>query len=120
MFCSDINQDGVVDGLDYNDWEADNNNFGSGYLSTDLNGDGIVDGLDFLLWKPTITRLWVWYNLNRILNFGRHFPLSAIVLFRLVINDETKQKPLLQSGPESILVSCESIGVNPHVPTPQR
>lgn len=51
LFCSDINQDGVVDGLDYNDWEADNNNFGSGYLSTDLNGDGIVDGLDFLLWE---------------------------------------------------------------------
>lgn len=51
LFCSDINQDGVVDGLDYNDWEIDNNNFGAGYLATDLNGDGIVDGLDFLLWE---------------------------------------------------------------------
>lgn len=51
LASGDINQDGVVDGLDYNDWEMDNNNFGSGYLSTDLNGDGIVDGLDFLLWE---------------------------------------------------------------------
>ncbi|MBL7755457.1 MAG: hypothetical protein JNM44_13365, partial [Chitinophagaceae bacterium] len=51
FLTGDMNQDGVVDGLDYNDWEIDNNNFGSGYLSTDLNGDGIVDGLDFLLWE---------------------------------------------------------------------
>lgn len=51
FFTGDINQDGVIDGLDYNDWETDNNNFGSGYLSTDLNGDGIVDGLDFLFWE---------------------------------------------------------------------
>lgn len=51
LYSGDINQDGVVDGLDYNDWESDNNNFGAGYLATDLNGDGIVDGLDFLLWE---------------------------------------------------------------------
>lgn len=51
LFSGDINQDGVIDGLDYNDWEVDNNSFGSGYLATDLNGDGIVDGLDFLLWE---------------------------------------------------------------------
>ncbi|QLH46133.1 MAG: hypothetical protein HWD58_11155 [Bacteroidota bacterium] len=51
LYSGDINQDGVVDGLDYNDWESDNNNFGAGYLAIDLNGDGIVDGLDFLLWK---------------------------------------------------------------------
>lgn len=51
LFTGDINQDGVVDGLDYNDWEADNSNFAYGYLSTDLSGDGIVDGLDFLLWE---------------------------------------------------------------------
>ncbi|QLH45631.1 MAG: hypothetical protein HWD58_08455 [Bacteroidota bacterium] len=49
FYTGDINQDGVVDGLDYNDWETDNNNFANGYLSTDLSGDGIVDGLDFLL-----------------------------------------------------------------------
>lgn len=51
IYSGDITQDGVIDGLDYNDWEVDNNNFGSGYLATDLNGDGIVDGLDFLLWE---------------------------------------------------------------------
>jgi hypothetical protein len=42
---------GVIDGLDYNDWEVDNNNFAGGYYSSDLNGDGIVDGLDFLIWE---------------------------------------------------------------------
>ncbi|QLH46032.1 MAG: hypothetical protein HWD58_10620 [Bacteroidota bacterium] len=47
LYAGDINQDGVIDGLDYNNWETDNNNFGAGYLATDLNGDGIVDGLDF-------------------------------------------------------------------------
>lgn len=51
LYVGDINQDGVVDGLDYNDWETDNNNFGTGYLATDINGDGIVDGLDFLFWE---------------------------------------------------------------------
>lgn len=51
VYNGDVNQDGVVDGLDYNDWESDNNNFASGYFSTDFNGDGIVDGLDFLIWE---------------------------------------------------------------------
>ena len=51
LFTGDVNQDGVVDGLDYNDWENDNNNFAGGYFSTDLNGDGIVDGLDFIYWE---------------------------------------------------------------------
>ncbi|MFZ4754318.1 MAG: hypothetical protein ACOYLG_13325 [Chitinophagaceae bacterium] len=41
----------MIDGLDYNDWENDNNNFAGGYFTTDLNGDGIVDGLDFILWE---------------------------------------------------------------------
>lgn len=52
IFNGDVNQDGVVDGLDFNDWETDNNNFASGFVSTDFNGDGIVDGLDFLIWEP--------------------------------------------------------------------
>jgi len=42
----------VIDGLDYNDWENDNNNFAGGYVTTDFNGDGTVDGLDFLIWEP--------------------------------------------------------------------
>jgi hypothetical protein len=48
LYTGDINQDGVIDGLDFNDWENDNNSFAAGYLSTDLNGDGVVDGLDFM------------------------------------------------------------------------
>jgi hypothetical protein len=51
FYSGDINQDGVIDGLDYNDWENDSNNFAGGYFSTDLNGDGIVDGLDFIYWE---------------------------------------------------------------------
>jgi hypothetical protein len=51
FYSGDINQDGVIDGLDYNDWETDSNNFAGGYFSTDLNGDGIVDGLDFIYWE---------------------------------------------------------------------
>ena len=51
LYTGDINQDGVVDGLDYNDWENDSNNFAGGYFTTDLNGDGIVDGLDFIFWE---------------------------------------------------------------------
>ena len=31
--------------------EGNSNNFAGGYLSTDLNGDGIVDGLDFIYWE---------------------------------------------------------------------
>lgn len=52
IYNGDVNQDGVVDGLDFNDWETDNNNFAAGYMTTDFNGDGIVDGLDFLIWEP--------------------------------------------------------------------
>jgi hypothetical protein len=51
FYSGDINQDGVIDGLDYNDWENDSNNFAGGYFNTDLNGDGIVDGLDFIYWE---------------------------------------------------------------------
>jgi len=52
FYSGDINQDGVVDGLDFGDWENDNNNFAGGYVNTDFNGDGVVDGLDFLIWEP--------------------------------------------------------------------
>ncbi|QLH46241.1 MAG: hypothetical protein HWD58_11775 [Bacteroidota bacterium] len=63
----------MVDGLDYNDWEMDNNNFGSGYLSTDLNGDGIVDGLDFYCGKLTTISLPGYNNLDTVLPlFIRH------------------------------------------------
>jgi hypothetical protein len=51
FYTGDINQDEVIDGLDYNDWEDDSNQFAGGYFSSDLNGDGIVDGLDFIYWE---------------------------------------------------------------------
>lgn len=52
IYNGDVNQDGVIDGLDFNDWETDNNNFATGYFTTDFSGDGNVDGLDFLIWEP--------------------------------------------------------------------
>jgi hypothetical protein len=52
IYNGDVNQDLVVDGLDFNDWETDNNNFAGGYITSDFNGDGVVDGLDFLIWEP--------------------------------------------------------------------
>ncbi|QLH46090.1 MAG: hypothetical protein HWD58_10920 [Bacteroidota bacterium] len=62
LFCGDINQDGVVDGLDFNDWESDNNNFSAGYFSADLNGDDIVDGLDFCCGRRIAMLLWAWWR----------------------------------------------------------
>jgi len=46
MFSGDINQDGVVDGLDL--IAADNQSavFATGYLAEDINGDGAINGAD--------------------------------------------------------------------------
>ena len=46
FYTGDINQDGIIDPLDYSTWEVDSNNFEFGYFTTDLNGDGVVDPLD--------------------------------------------------------------------------
>jgi hypothetical protein len=51
FYMGDMNQDGVIDGLDFVVWETDNLNFSAGYFVSDLNGDGVVDGLDFLYWE---------------------------------------------------------------------
>jgi hypothetical protein len=51
FYMGDMNQDGVIDGLDFVVWEIDNLNFAAGYFVSDLNGDGVVDGLDFLYWE---------------------------------------------------------------------
>jgi hypothetical protein len=32
-------------------WEADANNFATGYLASDLNGNGSVDNADFSVWE---------------------------------------------------------------------
>jgi endonuclease G, mitochondrial len=46
IYSGDVNQDGVVDGIDLGNVDNDNNAFVTGYTSTDLNGDGVVDGID--------------------------------------------------------------------------
>lgn len=46
LFSGDVNQDGILDLLDYFDWENDYNNFSTGYFATDINGDGLVDLID--------------------------------------------------------------------------
>jgi subtilisin-like proprotein convertase family protein len=53
LYSGDINliKDGVVDLVDYPIWEADYNNFSSGYIRSDLNGDGTIDLLDYPIWE---------------------------------------------------------------------
>jgi len=51
FYTGDINQDGLVDPIDYSIWEADNNNFEFGYFATDINGDGLVDPIDYSIWE---------------------------------------------------------------------
>jgi hypothetical protein len=51
IFSGDINQDGFIDNTDFSLWEADANNFVTGYLSTDVDGNGAVDNGDFSIWE---------------------------------------------------------------------
>ena len=51
IYTGDMNQDGIIDNDDFSIWEADANNFISGYSSTDLNGTGNVENGDFSLWE---------------------------------------------------------------------
>jgi hypothetical protein len=48
IYAGDINQDGVVDGLDMILLDNLSANFGQGYLPEDLNGDGSIDALDMI------------------------------------------------------------------------
>lgn len=47
MYNGDVNQDGTIDALDFNDMEADANAFNFGYYVTDITNSGPVDALDF-------------------------------------------------------------------------
>jgi hypothetical protein len=47
FYTGDINQDGYIEGLDYDQLNIDTNDFAEGFNSTDLNGDGFVEGLDY-------------------------------------------------------------------------
>jgi hypothetical protein len=49
LFTGDVNQDGVVDGLDMIPLDNMAAAFGTGYLPEDLNGDGSIDALDMIL-----------------------------------------------------------------------
>jgi len=47
MYNGDVNQDGTIDALDFNDMEADASAFNFGYYVTDITNAGPVDALDF-------------------------------------------------------------------------
>lgn len=47
FFAGDVNQDGIIEGLDFSLVDNDAANFETGYISTDVNGDGVVEGSDF-------------------------------------------------------------------------
>jgi Leucine-rich repeat (LRR) protein len=47
FYSGDINQDGFIEGSDYDSLNSDTNAFAEGYHSTDINGDGFVEGLDY-------------------------------------------------------------------------
>jgi hypothetical protein len=48
-YSGDVNQDGMLDGLDMIQIGNQANIFGVGYLPEDLNGDGSIDALDMIL-----------------------------------------------------------------------
>ncbi|MEO8209296.1 MAG: FG-GAP-like repeat-containing protein [bacterium] len=49
IYSGDVNRDGVIDGSDGSDVDADAQQFATGYLNTDLTGDSFVDGSDFTI-----------------------------------------------------------------------
>ena len=51
IYSGDIDQNSSIDNSDFSLWEADANNFATGYISSDLNGDGSVDNSDFSTWE---------------------------------------------------------------------
>ncbi len=49
IYGGDVNQDGVVDGLDMIPVDNQAANFGTGYIPEDINGDGSIDALDMIV-----------------------------------------------------------------------
>jgi hypothetical protein len=49
LYGGDVNQDGVVDGLDMIPVDNQAANFGTGYIPEDINGDGSIDALDMIV-----------------------------------------------------------------------
>ncbi|MBL7765300.1 MAG: hypothetical protein JNJ58_04360 [Chitinophagaceae bacterium] len=52
LYSGDINQDGGIDGDDFNALDPDVQAGNGGYLNTDLDGSGGVDGDDFNIFDP--------------------------------------------------------------------
>jgi len=49
--AADFNQDGIVDGLDYNIWSRNYHKENARWEEGDANYDGTVDGLDYNVWS---------------------------------------------------------------------
>ena len=47
----DANLDGVVDGLDFIEWNLNKFTSGNGWCGGDFNADGTTDGQDFIVWN---------------------------------------------------------------------
>ena len=47
----DANLDGIVDGLDFIEWNDNKFTAAPAWCAGDFNADGIVDGLDFIVWN---------------------------------------------------------------------
>jgi hypothetical protein len=47
IYSGDLNQDGFIEGTDYDSLNADTSASAEGYQTTDINGDGFVEGLDY-------------------------------------------------------------------------
>lgn len=47
FYTGDVNQDGIIEGVDFALVDNAAANFETGYLDTDVNGDGVVEGSDF-------------------------------------------------------------------------
>ncbi len=46
FYSGDVNQDGIIEGVDLALIDNDATNFITGYVRTDVNGDQFVDGTD--------------------------------------------------------------------------
>ena len=57
IYSGDVNQDGDMNGLDFNAMESQVIALASGYVTGDINGDGNADGADFNLLEKNVLKL---------------------------------------------------------------
>jgi hypothetical protein len=53
IFSGDVNQDGIVNSLDYTDIEYATMLLGTGYVNVNLTGDWIIESSDFSIIENT-------------------------------------------------------------------